>query len=565
MFQNPIQCLKRRTAHRGLYETVATQAEADALEDCVAMNWVKLHMIEGFCPLSYGDKRWVRESLNQIAAKDFPLGRLHKEAVAKMVVEYYAATTAQFKAEIAAEVGGVPRLHLDLDLWVDKSSTLMFMGVRLFYIDREWRLKSRLLAVRQFNPTPEMFENERLSALLEKYLTDVLEEFGLDVSMLFSATSDAGSDVKHRLCHTLIPRLWKSCVCHMLNCSLVEAIGTRVNSRKPGNLAARKVVLAVKKVVEHIRRSKSPGARAIFQEEQVRHYSQCLHRKLINVAPQRWSGVSGVLEATIVNRVGIDGVYAREGSVNPLAPHENEIDELYSLIKPVAELIVKCQQTHVPTGQAAVLGLAALKLSTFNVDARLDVLTPARAQGRPEGTGGGERKATSVPRLHNHLTQVGRDAREHLASALDRRYFDRCYKPADSEKTTDFVFDMQMGLHPTTADLQYVDKLTSTEVHAAFVKKSITDKVIALAVELAEKEMERKQAGPEQGESVAKRARPAAAPGSLHPAVVKARNKKDDEATAKFASLGLFKKRGGGGKRRSSQRSSRWLAPSSRR
>lgn len=92
----------------------------------------------------------------------------------------------------------------------------------MFYIDREWRLKSRLLAVRQFNPTPEMFENERLSALLEKYLTDVLEEFGLDVSMLFSATSDAGSDVKHRLCHTLIPRLWKSCVCHMLNCSLVE-------------------------------------------------------------------------------------------------------------------------------------------------------------------------------------------------------------------------------------------------------------------------------------------------------------------------------------------------------
>lgn len=92
----------------------------------------------------------------------------------------------------------------------------------MFYIDREWQLKSRLLAVRQFNPTPEMFESERLPTLLEKYLTDVLEEFGLDVSMLFSATSDAGSDVKHRLCHILIPRLWKSCVCHTLNCSLVE-------------------------------------------------------------------------------------------------------------------------------------------------------------------------------------------------------------------------------------------------------------------------------------------------------------------------------------------------------
>ncbi|CAM9235642.1 unnamed protein product [Ectocarpus sp. 4 AP-2014] len=105
---------------------------------------------------------------------------------------------------------------------------------------------------------------------------------------------------------------------------------------------------------------------------------------------------------------------------------------------------------------------------------------------------------------------------------------------------------MQMGLHPTTGDLQYVNKLASTKVHAAFVKKRITDKIIALAVELAEKEIERKQAGPEQGESAAKRARPAAAPGSLHPAVAKARNKNEHAATAKFASLGLVKKRGVG-------------------
>ncbi|CAM9422700.1 unnamed protein product [Ectocarpus sp. 12 AP-2014] len=315
-----------------------------------------------------------------------------------------------------------------------------------------------------------------------------------------------------------------------------------MDSRKPGNPVARKVVLAVKKVVEHIRRSKPPPnpKQAIFQEEQVRHYSQCLHRKLVNVAPQRWSGVSGVLEATIVNRVDIDGVYAREGRERQPSGAARERDR--RAVLPHQTM----QQTQVPTGQAAVLGLAALKLSTFNVDARLDVLTPARAQGRPEGAGGGERKTTSVPRLHNHLTQVGRDAREHLASALDRRYFDRCYKPADCEKTTDFVFDIQMGLHPTTADLQYVDKLASTKVHAAFVKKRITNKIIALAVELAEKEMERKQAGPEQDESVAKRARPAAAPGSLDPAVAKARNKNEDAATAKFASLGLFKKRGVG-------------------
>ncbi|CAN0560022.1 unnamed protein product [Laminaria digitata] len=138
-----------------------------------------------------------------------------------MVIEFYAATASRFKTEMAAEVGGVPLLHLNLDLWVDKFSSLKYMGVRLFYVDRNWELKSRRLAVRQFNPTTEMLESDRLSALLEKYLKSVLEEFGLNTSLLFSATSDAGSDVK-RLCKVLLPGLWEWCVCHMINCALVE-------------------------------------------------------------------------------------------------------------------------------------------------------------------------------------------------------------------------------------------------------------------------------------------------------------------------------------------------------
>lgn len=91
----------------------------------------------------------------------------------------------------------------------------------MFYVDRKWELKSRLLAVRQFNPTAEVLHSNRLSELLNDYLNSVLEEYNLDVSMIFSATSDSGSDVK-RLCNVLLPGLWEWCVCHMLNCALVE-------------------------------------------------------------------------------------------------------------------------------------------------------------------------------------------------------------------------------------------------------------------------------------------------------------------------------------------------------
>lgn len=68
-----------------------------------------------------------------------------------------------------------------------------------------------------------MLESNRLSDLLQDYLESVLKEYDLDVSMLFSATSDAGSDVK-RLCDILLPGLWEWCVCHMLNCTLVEVV-----------------------------------------------------------------------------------------------------------------------------------------------------------------------------------------------------------------------------------------------------------------------------------------------------------------------------------------------------
>lgn len=94
-------------------------------------------------------------------------------------------------------------------------------GIRLFYVARNWQRRSHLVAVRQFNPTPEMLKSNHLSGLLEKYLKSVLGEYDLDVSMIFSATSDASSDVK-RLCSTLLPGLWEWCACHMLNCALVE-------------------------------------------------------------------------------------------------------------------------------------------------------------------------------------------------------------------------------------------------------------------------------------------------------------------------------------------------------
>ncbi|CAM9755873.1 unnamed protein product, partial [Hapterophycus canaliculatus] len=504
------------------------------------MTWVKCHIIEGFCPLSHGEKEWVRTNLSLTAVENFPVTAIHKEATKHMVIELYAATASRFKKELAAEIGSLPLLHLNLDLWVDKFSSLKYMGVRLFYVDRKWELKSRLLAVRQFNPSKEMLESQRLSILLEDYLKSVLEEFDLDTTKLFSATSDAGSDVK-RLCNVLLPGLWEWCVCHMINCALVEALGTHADPATSRNPEARKVIMRVKKVVEHIR--KSPRAKVVFDEEQVRQFLQCSHRKLVNAAPQRWSGVANVLEAAIVNLSPIRSVYAAESEECPLTAVSKEVVELYSLIKPAAQVIVQCQQTSVPTGQAAVLSLAALKLTTLNVGTPLAILTPAHemSQGGIAGIGGGEQAAASTLREHSSLSEVARITRQRLRQAIDRRWFDKRYK-SEQHDDTDYVFDFQMALHPTTADLQYVDKLASTPAYAAAVKDVITEKLVALAVKLAETAAAATRSEDTSVDApAAKRARQAA-PCSVHVTG----NKREAAVTEKYASLGLFKKGGEG-------------------
>ena len=168
-------------------------------------------------------------------------------------------------------------------------------------------------------------------------------------------------------------------------------------------------------------------------------------------------------------------------------PVSNEIDELYSIIKPAARAMVACQQTHVPTGQAVVLALATLKLTTLNSDAPLDILTPARklAQGATDGIYGGEQPASRTAREPSSLTAVARDTRKHLLEAVCWRWFDKRYKD-DISEDTNYLFDMQMALHPHSADLAYVNKLAPTSKRTTAVKTITVEKVISLAAKLAE-------------------------------------------------------------------------------
>ena len=78
--------------------------------------------------MSHGVKEWVRANWRMSTVVEFPVTGLYNQAVKHKIIEMYSATTALFKAEMAAEIGGRRLLHLNLDLWVDKFSSLKYIG-----------------------------------------------------------------------------------------------------------------------------------------------------------------------------------------------------------------------------------------------------------------------------------------------------------------------------------------------------------------------------------------------------------------------------------------------------
>ena len=275
--------------------------------------------------------------------------------------------------------------------------------------------------------------------------------------------------------------------------------------------------------------------------------SQCVEPKPVSATPPlRWCGLSGVLETVIANESAINSVYAREKKENPLRERGAEMSEIYSLVKPVGDLITEFQNTTVPTGQAALLGLAALKLTTLNADERLDIITPERKADKngTKRTGSEELRITSQPRQHEKLTEAGKLLREKMLKAIRWRWYDKRYS---SSALSDHVFDMQMALHPTTANLAYVDRLALDDTLSAEIKEKITSQVVAFAVQLQRVAV---AGGSGSGKSPAKRARnqkgrardDSVSDGNVNTPTKNTGTEKDHAISAKFARIGLFTK-----------------------
>eukprot|EP00731_Ephydatia_muelleri_P024107 Em0016g378a len=143
------------------------------------------------------------ESFRYLVGEKCP--KMSTKMLKRLVLELYIAakesTMANF-IRLKEQTKGLPLFHLNVDLWT---------------------------LVR---------DSGRSSDILLQWVKDVLNEFGLQLTDLMSATTDAGSDIK-RPSSSLIGCHWDWCMSHLLNCALVEAFGTSLDPTSSGNKAAR--------------------------------------------------------------------------------------------------------------------------------------------------------------------------------------------------------------------------------------------------------------------------------------------------------------------------------------
>lgn len=277
--------------------------------------------------------------------------------------------------------------------------------------------------------------------------------------MVFGSVSDSESDIK-RCCQTLLSGEWEWCIAHMLNAVLVEAFGTSAKVQNCKNPGSRNVIAEVKKVIEHC--NKSHKAKVHLSDMVDEHFGCTMKGRLQQGVPQRWVSNKKTLQVFLERWQVLDDYYRVEEKVLfPVCTLQREIQELYSLMCPVANIISAAQSNTNIVAPSMLMRMIQLRLSLQD-HCPLVMLDPA-AQKRYHMQMGP--KPPLVQCRHIELTETGKITKMLLADGLDKRFFKPRYfkqsHPSSHRKVP--LHDVAAALVPNSRELRYLDKVVQLD------------------------------------------------------------------------------------------------------
>ncbi|KAG1710160.1 hypothetical protein DVH05_017166 [Phytophthora capsici] len=330
-------------------------------------------------------------------------------------------------------------LTIVTDMWSSKSQAEKYLGLRLYFIDNQWRFRSFLLGTRHFRPS----YGERdggIRAPFKRWIEQILTDFGLSLTNIFGATSDAGADVKWMLTEGLKLR-WEWCIPHMTNAVTKAARGIVNDKTKSKNKPMTELISRIGRTVYQVRHVEVMGS--LFSDL-CEMTGESRSRTLIEFKPHRFMGLTKVILRILekwdqlvvwfderINRALRVGLAPPEGF--PLAADKMDLIQLVCILEPIT-LLNRRAQSESANQIDVLLTLYRLRQNVLDpsvalVDYRTKLLHPPRYFSVTE------------------LTPLVAKTRQLLADAFHDRFFSR-YTNRPKVRKMSYIFEIQLLLHP---------------------------------------------------------------------------------------------------------------------
>jgi len=130
------------------------------------INVVKL-IVKKMLPFHFAETAEFRLFVKMLDQKEVYKVHLHSKTVKKIIFELYSSTTTIIKKGVSQISKGttLPPLDLNLDLWKFRTSHEKYVGIRVFFVNDQWEMKSYLLGIRLLRPSYSISELQMFDLL----------------------------------------------------------------------------------------------------------------------------------------------------------------------------------------------------------------------------------------------------------------------------------------------------------------------------------------------------------------------------------------------------------------
>jgi hypothetical protein len=141
---------------------------------------------------------------------------INRLTITHSVVELYVSAKREMPRFMDGNrLKGVKSLVMVADFWTAKCPGTKFLGLRVYFVDEQWKLVSVLLGIRHI----QHLYGERdggIRGTFKRWILQTIGDFGLTIANFFGSTMDGGADVQH-LMRSNLELSWERCMPHLTN------------------------------------------------------------------------------------------------------------------------------------------------------------------------------------------------------------------------------------------------------------------------------------------------------------------------------------------------------------